>query len=78
MVVMQKLNTIAWLNETLRKKRDRRKTTYSRMYFRYESISEIKERFKNGDILSGLTTNIDADTTLKGYFWIVYGKKVQQ
>ena len=75
MVVMQKLNTIAWLNETLRKKRDRRKTTYSRMYFRYESISEIKERFKNGDILSGLTTKIDADTTLEGYFWIVYGKK---
>jgi hypothetical protein len=71
MIVIQKLSTIAWLNETLRKKRDRKKTDYSRMYFRYKSISEIKERFKNGDILSGLTTKIDADTTLEGYFWIV-------
>jgi len=48
------------------------------MYFRYESISEIKGKFKNSDILSGLTTKIDAERTLEGYFWIVYGKKVQQ
>jgi len=45
------------------------------MYFRYESLEEIKEKFNNGDVLSGLTTKIDDTETLAGHFWIAYGKE---
>ena len=75
MIIMQKLTTIAWLKETLRKTKGRSKTDYTRMYFRYESLQEIREKFEKGGILSGLTIKIDAETTLAGHFWIVYGKK---
>ena len=72
---MQKLTTIAWLKETLRKTKGRRKMDYTRMYFRYESLQEIREKLDKGGILSGLTIKIDAETILAGHFWIVYGKK---
>jgi len=54
------------------------KKDYSRMYFRYESIEEVKEKFGNGDVLSGLTTKIDDAETLEGHFWIAYEKKAQK
>ena len=75
MIVMQKMTTISWLKEKLRKTRGKEKRDYSRMYFRYESIEEVKGNFKNGDVLSGLTTKIDDAETLEGHFWIAYGKR---
>jgi len=51
------------------------KKDYSRMYFRYESIEEVKGKFRNGDVLAGLTTKIDDAKTLEGHFWITYGKR---
>jgi len=45
------------------------------MYFRYETLKEIKEKFNNGDVLSGLTTKIDDTEILAGHFWIAYGKE---
>jgi len=51
------------------------KKDYSRIYFRYESIEEVKEKFRNGDVLSGLTAKIDDAETLKGHFWIAYEKR---
>lgn len=75
MVVMQKLGTMAWLKEKLGRTRGREKSDYSRMYFRYESIHEIRQNLKNGVVISGLTTKLDDGTTLAGHFWVVYGKK---
>ena len=75
MVVMQKLGTMAWLKEKLRRTRGREKSDYSCMYFRYESIHEIRQNLKNGVVISGLTTKLDDGTTLAGHFWVVYGNK---
>ena len=75
MVVLQKLITMAWLKDKLRRKERRATTKYTRMYFRYESIEEIKQKVKDGDVISGLTTKIDENRTLEDHFWIVYGKK---
>ena len=62
----------------MRKKRRRERSQYSRMYHRYESLDEVKERFESGDLLSGLTTKIDEDETLEGHFWIVFGTKEEK
>ena len=75
MIIMQKRSTIAWLKETLRKTKGRRKTYYTCVYFRYESLQEIRKKLKKGGILSGLAIRINAETTLADHFWIVYGKK---
>ena len=75
MVLMQKLTTMAWLKDKLRKSHKKKKKEYSRMYFRYESLEEIKEKFKKGDVLSGITTKMDETETLAGHFWIAYEKK---
>ena len=75
MVIMQKLGTMAWLNEKLRRKMGREKRDYSRMCFRYENIHEVRHKYKNGVVMSGLTTKLDDGTTLAGHFWIVYGKR---
>ena len=75
---MQKITRISWLKEKLRKTRGKEKRDYSRMYFRYESIEEVKGNFKNGDVLSGLTTKIDDAETLEGHFWISYEKRAQK
>ena len=64
---------MAWLNEKLRKTRET--NDYSHMYFKYKSIEEVKEKFENGDVLSGLTTKVDDAETLEGHFWIAYRKK---
>jgi len=38
------------------------------MYFGYATFEEIKKKFDNGYVLSGLTTKIDDTKTLAGYF----------
>ena len=58
--------------DTIKGKKD-----YSRMYFRYESIEDVEEKFGNGDVLSGLTTKIDDAEPLEGHFWIAYGKRLK-
>lgn len=75
MEVMQKVTTISWLKDKLRKNGGRERSQYPRMYHRYESLDEVKESFESGDLLSGLTTKIDEDETLEGHFWIVFGTK---
>ena len=45
------------------------------MYFRYTSLKEEKEKFENREVLSGFTVNMKNGETLKGHFWVVYGKK---
>ncbi len=75
MKAMQRVTTISWLKEQMRKNRGRERSQYSRMYQRYESLDEIKERFESGDLLSGLTTKLDENDTLDGHFWVVFGKK---
>ena len=46
------------------------------MYSIYESMEEIRTKFEEGDVLSGLTTMMNETETLSGHFWIAYGKKV--
>ena len=67
---------MAWLKDQVGKKKGARNTHYSaRNYVCYESINEVEEKFKNGDILSGLTI-VDRDgATVPDYVWCVYGKR---
>ena len=59
----------------MRKNRGRERSQYTRMYHRYESLDDVKERFESGDLLSGLTTKLDEGETLEGHFWVVFGTK---
>ena len=68
MIIMQKLGTMEWLKEKLRKTTGKAKSDYSNMYFRYENIHKIKHKFNNGGILSGLTTKCDDGSTLDQHF----------
>ena len=60
---MQKLGTMEWLKEKLRKTTGKAKSDYSNVYFRYENIHKIKHKFNSGGILSGLTTKCDDGST---------------
>ena len=75
MIILQKLTTMDWLGQRLRNENEKDKKEYPRMYFQYESLLEIKEKFKNGEVLSGLTILKDDTETLEDHFWIVFGKK---
>ena len=75
MILMQKLTTMAWLKARLRRKQKKGKKDYCRMYYIYESMEEIRTKFEEGDVLSGLTTMMNETETLSGHFWIAYGKK---
>ena len=74
LVVLQKVTTMAWLKDKVRRKHRSVKPHYKRMYFRYESLEEVKQKFTDGEVLSGLTTNMDDGQTMEDHFWIVYGK----
>ena len=75
MIILQKLTTMDWMGERIRKESAKEKKDYPRMYFRYESLGEIMDKFKNGDVLSGLTILKNDSEVLEDHFWIVYGKK---
>jgi len=75
MVVLQKVTVIAWLKDKLRRKMRRGRGQYNRMYYRYESLSEVEEKYENGEVLSGVTTKTDDGETLDDYLWIAFGKK---
>ena len=74
MVVMQRLTRMAWLEDQMGKK-GKRNAHYARNYFRYKTIDEMKEIFKNGEILSGLTIVDNKGATLPGHVWCVYKKE---
>ena len=73
METMQKLTTMDWVGENIRKKAQTARKEHWQMYFRYESTSEVESKFKGGRILSGLTTMKDDTELLKEHVWIVYG-----
>ena len=76
LVFMQKMDTLEWLKENLNRKQGR--VDYRRMYFRYESLEEIKSKFDNGEVLSGLTVIMGTDgVCLDSHYWIAYGKQGQ-
>ena len=77
MIRMQKLTTMSWLRERIRKNDKRTQNKYRQMYFRYESISDTEEQIKEEGILSGLTTTTTKNDTdmLEDHVWIVYEKK---
>ena len=72
---MQKMDTLEWVKENLNRKKGR--VDYRRMYYRYESLEEIKSKFDNGEVLSGLTVMGTEVVRLDSHYWIVYGKKGQ-
>ena len=43
-------------------------------YFRHETIEEVEENFKKGDVLSGLTAVNEEGTTEPDHAWYVYKK----
>ena len=45
------------------------------MYFRYESMSEIEAKVREGQVLSGLTTMTNESEFLEDHIWLVFGKK---
>ena len=73
---MQKMDTFEWLKEKVNRKKER--VDYRRMYFRYESLEEIKSKFDNGEVLSGLTVWESEGVRLDSHYWIAYGKKGQK
>ena len=74
MIILQKLTTMDWLGQRLRDESEHKKE-YPRMYFRYETLAEIKGKFQNGEVLSGLTILKNETETLEDHIWIVFGKK---
>ena len=71
---MQKLTTMSWLKERIRKNDKTTQNDYWRMYFRYESISDIEVKIKDKGILSGLTTMRNGTDMLEDHVWIVCEK----
>jgi hypothetical protein len=74
MVVLQKLTFMEWIAGQLRKGDKEKKKEYKRMYYRYESIHEIREKVAKGEVLSGVTTR-NGDDYVKRHFWIVFGSQ---
>jgi hypothetical protein len=72
---MQKLTTLDWVGEKLRTSVRAVRKEHECMSFCYESMNEIESKFKEGEILSGLTTMKDGTDMLKDHVWIVYWKK---
>ena len=66
MVLMQKLNTMSWLEDKLRKSHCSQKKDFSWMYFRHKSLEEFKEKFNNGDVLSDLPLRL----MIRKHWWI--------
>ena len=75
MEFMQKLTTMDWIAERVRRTKKGTKKNYRRMYFRYESMSEIEAKLREGQVLSGLTTMKNKTEFLEGHIWLVFGKK---
>ena len=73
--IMQKITTMWWISDKLRRQSKGPKKEYPRNYYRYESMEEIEEKIMEGQVLSGLTTMKDEDTHLEDHIWLVYGKK---
>ena len=72
---MKKLTTMDWITERVRRKKKGKKKNYARMYFRYESMSEIEAKLREGQVLSGLTTMKNETEFLEDHIWLVFGKK---
>ena len=51
---------MAWIKLTIRKKK-RLKIQYPRMYYRYESLQEVRTKFDNGHIISCFTMKAKED-----------------
>ena len=75
MISMQKLTTMSWIGERIRKNATSAQKKYRRMYFRHESISDDESKIKDEGILSGLTTMKNDTAMLEDHVWIVYKKK---
>ena len=75
MIRMQKLATMSWVRERIRKNTKRAQKKYRRIYFRYESISNVESKIKDEGILSGLTIMKNDTDMLEDHVWIVYEKK---
>ena len=73
--VMQKITTMWWISDRLRKQSKGPKKEYPRLYYRYESMEEIEEKILEGQVLSGLTTMKDENTHLEDHIWLVFGKQ---
>ena len=77
MIYLQKLTTMQWLSETIKREKMAGRTSRSdrrRMYFRYESIEEVMEKVNEGQIISGLTLKLN-EVHLSQHYWVVIGKK---
>ena len=75
MELMQKLTTMSWMADRIRRKNKGQKKEYPRLYFRYESMVEIEEKLREGQVLSGLTTMKDEHNHLEDHIWLVFGKQ---
>ena len=75
MELMQKLTTMSWIADKIRRKNKGQKKEYPRMYFRYETMEGIEERLIEGQVLSGLTTMVDYHNYLEDHIWLVFGKQ---
>ena len=73
--MMQKLTTMGWVGETIRKNAKSAQKGYLQMYFRYESRSDVESKFKEEGIVSGLTTMKNDTEMLEDHVWIVCEKK---
>ena len=52
MELMQKLTTMSWMADRIRCKNKGKKKEYTRLYFRYESMEEIEEKLREGQVLT--------------------------
>ena len=59
MELMQELTTMEWIVERIRRRNKGNKRDNPCKYFRYESMEEIEEKLREGQVLSGLTTMKD-------------------
>ena len=75
MELMQKLTTMSWMADRIRRQNKGQKKEYPRLYFRYESMVEIEEKLREGQVLSGLTTMKDEHNHLEDHIWLVFGKQ---
>ena len=76
MIMMQKLTTLSWVRERIRKSAKSAQTDYRQMYFRYESIRDVESKIKGEGILSGLTPLKYGTDMLEDHVWIVCEKRI--
>ena len=74
-VIMQKLTTLDWVGENIRKNSKSAQKEYCQIYFYFESISDVESKIKKEGIVYGLTTMKDNTDMLEDHNWTVYKNK---